>query len=122
MAYEDEEDEEIRMLLEKRKAELAGALDKQKEMAQKEAELKARLEREYILRAILTEEARERLERIKLAKPHFAKAIEDQLILLAKTGRLVGQIDDDQLKRLLLEITKREGRRDGEIKIRRKSI
>ncbi len=122
MAYEDEEDEEMRKLLEKRKAEIANALDKQKEAAQKEAEIKAQLEREYILRAILTEEARERLERIKLAKPQFAKAIEDQLILLAKTGRLIGQIDDNQLKRLLLEITKREGKRNGEIKIRRKSI
>ena len=120
MAYED--DEEIQELLEKRKAELANALKAQNEAAQKEAEMRAKLEREYILRNILTEEARERLERIKMARPQFGKFIEDQLILLAKTGRIVGQITDEQLKRMLLELTKKEGKKESNIRIMRKSL
>jgi len=120
MAYD--EDEEIRKLLEKRKAELEASIKAQREEAQREAEIRAQIEREYILKTILTEEARERLERIKLARPNFAKFVEDQLILLAKAGRIAGRISDEQLKRLLLEISKRESKKEGEIRIKRKSI
>ena len=120
MAYDD--DEELRELLEKRKAEIANQLKQQQTQAQKEAEIKAKLEREYILRSILTDDARERLERIKLARPQFAKFLEDQLILLAKTGRIVGRITDEQLKRMLLELTKKEGKKEGNIRIMRKGL
>ena len=120
MSYE--EDEELKELLEKKRAEIEAAVKAQREAAKKEAELRERLEREYILRTILSEEARERLERIRLARPNFAKALEDQLILLAKTGRIRGVISDDQLKKILLELSKRSESRGGEIRIRRKSI
>lgn len=121
MSYEDE-DEEIRKLLERKKAEIENSIKASQSEIQKEAEMRAKLEREYILRSILTDDARERLERIKLARPQFARFIEDQLILLAKSGRIMDRIDDEQLKNLLLQLSKREGKKSGEIRIRRKGI
>jgi programmed cell death protein 5 len=58
-------------------------------------------ERAEILRRILSPEARERLGRIRLAKPDIAASIEQQLISLAASGRLQRQVDDATLRSLL---------------------
>jgi programmed cell death protein 5 len=78
------------------------------------AEVKAR--RQTLLRQILTPEARERLNSIRLTRPEFADAVESQLIALYQSGRLQGQITDEQLKKLLQQITPKK----QEIKIRRR--
>lgn len=113
MSYE--EDEELRKLLAKRRMELERELAQQKE---KEERMRIEAEREVILRSILTEEARERLARLKLARPKLVRAIEDQLIMLAQTNRLKEPIDDDQLKEILRRMYSR--RREGEIVFKRK--
>jgi programmed cell death protein 5 len=70
--------------------------------AQQEAEMQRRdQERAEILRRILTPEARERLGRIRLAKPDIANSVEQQLIALAASGRLNRQVDDATLRQLL---------------------
>ncbi len=70
--------------------------------AQQDAEMQRReAERTEILRRILTPEARERLGRIRLAKPDVAQSVEQQLISLAASGRLQRQVDDPSLRALL---------------------
>lgn len=70
--------------------------------AQQDAEMQRRdQERAEILRRILTPEARERLARIRLAKPEVANSVEQQLIGLAASGRLQRQVDDASLRALL---------------------
>jgi programmed cell death protein 5 len=61
-------------------------------------------ERAEILRRIMTPEARERLGRIRLAKPDVANAVEQQVIALAASGRLQRAIDDTTLRALLERI------------------
>ena len=61
-------------------------------------------QRQQVLRAILTGEARERLGRIKVARPEIVENIENQLIMLAQSGRLKNQINDEQLRDLLTRI------------------
>jgi programmed cell death protein 5 len=73
--------------------------------AAQEAEAQRReAERSEVLRRILTPEARERLGRIRLAKPEVAGAVEQQLIALAASGRIQRQIDDATLRSLLERI------------------
>lgn len=81
-----------------------------------EAAAEAEQQKEALLRQILTLEARERLGRLKLARPEEARALEGQLIQLAQSGRLAGKIDDEQLKQILARLF--PGGRD--IHIRRK--
>lgn len=71
----------------------------------------AQAKKEALLRQILTPEARQRLTNVKMVKPQFAEQIEAQLIQLAASGRLKGQVDDDQLKTLLQQIQGRERER-----------
>jgi programmed cell death protein 5 len=72
-------------------------------------------QKQALLRQILTPEARQRLNNLKMVKPEFAAQLELQLIQLAQSGRLNIPLNDEQLKELLakLQSTKRE------IKIRR---
>ncbi|MEI6293264.1 MAG: DNA-binding protein, partial [Methanomicrobiales archaeon] len=69
-----------------------------------------------VLMQIMEPDARERLNTIKITKPDFAKAVEQQLVLLAQSGRLKSKITDQQLKELLLQLTPKK----KEFKISRK--
>jgi programmed cell death protein 5 len=59
---------------------------------------------QMILMQVLEPDARERLNTIKLTKPEFAGAVEQQLIALAQSGRLKNKITDAQLKELLRQL------------------
>ncbi len=67
----------------------------QEQAAQEEAAI------ESFLQQILTSEARERLTRIRMSRPHLADVVTKSLVAAAQQGRLPGRIDDDALRRLL---------------------
>lgn len=105
---EDIEDVRRRRTLELRR-QLAEAQSKAN--AQQEVELQKR----ELLRKILSPEARQRLNRLKMVKPDFATQLELQLIQTAQNGRINIPIIDEQLKTILTRL--QGGKR--EIKIRR---
>ena len=67
-----------------------------------ESELAA--QKEQILKRILTSEARMRLNNIKMVKSELSDLVEQYLIGMATQGKIPGQINDDQLKQILLSI------------------
>lgn len=102
-------DEELEAIRQKKIASLQQqAL---REQAEEQAAAESQAQKEAVLRQILTPEARARLTNIKMVKPQFAEQIEMQLIQLAGTGRLKGQVTDEQLKALLKQLQDRERER-----------
>ena len=75
-------------------------------------------QKKQILRAILNDDARERLGRIKAARPELAENLERQLIMLSQSGRLKNKINDEQLRELLGKILPKK----RDITIRRRGM
>jgi programmed cell death protein 5 len=111
-----EEDPELEALRKKRLAELQS--DQLAQQQQEEQKRQIENQRQLILKGILTNEARERLARIKLAKPDYAVNLENQLISLAQTRRVSEKISDDQLKQLLKQLT--QTKRESKITFKRR--
>jgi len=61
-------------------------------------------QKEQILKQILTPEARMRLNNIRMVKKELSDLVEQYLIGMATQGKMPGQINDDQLKQILLSI------------------
>lgn len=99
-------DDELSELRRKKLEQLRKQQMDQQAAMEEEIERQQRLESQIqlILKQVLEPEARERLNTIKLTKPEFARAVEQQLVMLAQSGRLRQRITDEQLKALLAQI------------------
>src|SRR5438094_216235 len=102
MAEEDYSDEELEALRRRRLAEMQRAAvdDQRRTQAQQQVER----QKQAIIRRILTPEARQRLTNIRMVKPEFAEELEMQLIQLAQSGRLRGQVSDEQMKKTFMQL------------------
>jgi programmed cell death protein 5 len=98
-------DEELEELRKKKLAELqqqAALQDQMDDQSRQKEEFEE--QKKTILRSILEPNARERLGRIKVARPEVAEAIENQLIMVAQSGQLKDKIKDEELKLLLKKV------------------
>jgi len=110
-------DEELEMIKRRKMAELARRAEQ--ERARREREAAEEAIRQEMLRRILTPEARERLANLRLVRPELVKSLEDQLIMLAQSGRIKIPISDEELKTILQNLFERT-RRDIRINIKEK--
>lgn len=73
--------------------------------AMKAQQEQADAQKEALLRQHLTDGARKRLNTVKMSKPEHGEQIERQIVALAQSGRVQDQIDENQMKQLLSELT-----------------
>jgi programmed cell death protein 5 len=85
------------------------------EQRQAQAEQQMEMQKQELLRQILSPEARQRLANLKMVKPEFTEQLELQLIQLAQAGKLPIPLTDAQLKQILIQLQSRK----REPKIRR---
>lgn len=103
----EDSDEELEELRKKRLQEL----ELQQKLAEEQSEAQEQKLREFeeqkkqLMRQILTIEARERLGRIRIAKPEFVAGVEQQLIMLAQSGQIDSPISDEMLQQILRKLT-----------------
>jgi programmed cell death protein 5 len=86
------------------------------ERGQAQMEQQLELQKQTLLRKILTPEARQRLANLKMVRPEFTEQLELQLIQLAQQGKLPIPLADAQLKQILVQLQSQK----RETKIRRK--
>jgi len=98
-------DDELAELRRRRMAQLQQQAGDQQAMQEElERQQRQKSQIQMILMQVLEPDARERLNTIKLTKPEFAGAVEQQLVALAQSGRLKQKITDAQLKQLLRQL------------------
>lgn len=109
--YDDEEMEAIRQ------RKLDQLQKQQASNVQEENQAVLDAQKQAILRQILTEEARQRLANVKLARPQLAEAVELRLIQLSQQSTISEKISDLQLKEILRKLQGQK--RETKINIRR---
>jgi len=103
---ENPDDERLEELREKKMEELrerkqGGGADAE---AQQGAQERAEAQQEAVLKQYLTDGARQRLNAVAMSKPEFGDKVKQQVAALAQSGRIQGQIDEDQMRDLLKEL------------------
>jgi programmed cell death protein 5 len=61
-------------------------------------------QKDIILRQVMSSEARNRLNNVRMVKPDLANLVENYLLNLAAQGKIAGQISDEQLKQILSSV------------------
>ena len=97
-----DDDAQLEELRRRKMAELQAQA--QNSEAQAAARAEANAQKEVVLRAILEPEARERLTRVRMARPDVAESLENQLLMLYQQGRVRQRIDDETLRQLLARV------------------
>ena len=73
--------------------------------AEQAARQQAEAQQEALLKQHLTDGARQRLNAVQMSKPEVADQVKQQIVALAQSGRIQDRIDEEQMRKLLKELT-----------------
>ena len=97
--------EEIRR---KKMEEMKERVQNQEQTSQDTQREKAERQKEAVLKKMLSEGARKRLNTVQMAKPEFGEEVEQQLLALIQSGRVQEEIDEETMKELLKELSEED--------------
>jgi len=97
-------DEELEKLREEKMEQLQDQQEGVDEEAMEAQREQMEAQKKALLRQHLTDGARKRLNTVKMSKPEFGEQVEQQVIALAKSGRIQGKVDEEKMKQLLKEL------------------
>ena len=101
----DPSDEELERLREEKMEQLQDQQGGEETKEAREAQREQReAQKKALLRQHLTDDARKRLNTVKMSKPQFGEQVEQQVVALAQSGRIQGRIDDEKMKAILKEL------------------
>jgi programmed cell death protein 5 len=106
-------DEELEQIRKRKLLSMQSRMSEEQRQAQAAQQLEQ--QKQALLSKILTPEARQRLNNLKMVRQEFTDQIEMQLIEMAQAGKLPIPLSDAQLKQILLQLQSRK----RETKIRR---
>lgn len=98
--------DELEQIKQRRMADMRRRVAEEERAEQVRQEVEA--QKQNLLRAILSPEARSRLHNLKMVRPDFADQLTLQLIQLAQQGKLPVPLSDDNLKKILIELQDRK--------------
>jgi programmed cell death protein 5 len=99
-------DDELEQIRSRKLRSMQGRIGDEQRQAQ--AEQQYENQKQALLAKILSPEARQRLNNLKMVKKDFAENIEMQLIEMAQTGKLPIPLSDAQLKSILVQLQSRK--------------
>ncbi|AXG09309.1 DNA-binding protein [Haloplanus rubicundus] len=102
---DDERIEELRQQKMQELKEQAQEGGGERAEAQQAAQQQAEAQKQALLKQNLTDGARQRLNAVQMSKPEVAEQVEQQIVALARSGRIQDRIDEDQMRKLLKELT-----------------
>lgn len=106
-------EEEVEEIQRRKMLELQRRINEEQRRGQVQEQVE--VQKQALLRRILSSDARQRLNNLKMVKPEFAEQLELQLIQLAQAGKINIPVSDKQLRELLVRLQSQR----REIKIRR---
>jgi programmed cell death protein 5 len=98
------DEDELEQLREERMEELQEKAQEQDGEAMEAQRQQAEAQKKAVLRQHLTDGARQRLNSVKMSRPQFGEQVEQQVVALARSGRIQGKIDEEKMKQLLKEL------------------
>jgi programmed cell death protein 5 len=99
-------DDELDQIRRRKLSSMQNRVSDEQRQSQEEAQFEA--QKQALLNKILSPEARQRLNNLKMVKAEFAGQIELQLIQMAQTGKLPVPLSDAQLKSILIQLQSRK--------------
>lgn len=103
------DDRELEEIKRKRLMDLQNqAVANQDMQAREESQRRAaERERQDVVKRFVTPDAYDRLNNVRLVKPDVVENVENQIIMLAQSGRLNRQITDAEVKSLLARLSEK---------------
>jgi len=99
-------DDELEQIRKRKILSMQSRLNDEQRQAQAEQQIES--QKQAILNKILSPEARQRLNNLKMVKREFVERIELQLIEMAQTGKLPIPLSDTNLKSILIQLQSRK--------------